>query len=302
MYSESEEDFEANGDNALATDRGSNLNSNDCEDPSTDYDETLDNDGFDFKESVSDSDHLASSPTQNDVGTDGSDVFDDEWSDLWSNVSDSDSWSDHSNDAHLYTESIEEPNDFVNGGDEPIYEGADLTHNQSLVLLMSFVLKHQLTDQALGDFLTIMNMHLPNVVPETKYLFYKKFNHQRFVRHYFCDECFFYFGPNNKCGEDEVCSCHVPKNLESAKISKSYFSYWSLQSQLELILQDDSIAESLLNQPAKDHNDNRYITDATDGQLYKNLKEAHGYGQKDISLLWNADGVPVFQYGYVFFV
>ena len=29
---------------------------------------------------------------------------------------------------------------------------------------MSFILKHQLTDDAVNDFLTIMNLHLPNVV------------------------------------------------------------------------------------------------------------------------------------------
>jgi hypothetical protein len=161
---------------------------------------------------------------------------------------------------------------------------------------MSFVLKHHLTDQALGDFLTIMNMHLPNVVPQTKYLFYKKFDHQTFVHHYFCEECFFYFGPSSKCDKDKVCSCYVPKDVESAKINKSYFSYWSLQSQLQLILQDDSVAQSILNRPAKDHYDDMYITDAIDGELYKKLKDVHGYGEKDISLLWNADGVPVFRY------
>ena len=125
---------------------------------------------------------------------------------------------------------------------------------------MFFVLKHKLTDQALGDFLTIMNMHLPNVVPQTKYLFYKKFNHQTFVHHYFCEECFFYFGPSSSCNKDKVCLCHQPKDLESAKCRKSYFSYWSLQSQLELILQDDSTAESLLNQSLKTHGHNSFIT------------------------------------------
>ena len=43
----------------------------------------------------------------------------------------------------------------------------------------------------------------------------------------------------------------------------------------------------------KDHSSD--ITDATDGSLYKQLKEVHGYGINDISLLWNADGIPVFR-------
>ena len=242
--------------------------------------------------------------TWNDVSTDDSDhsfqegsgTF--EWSDFSDKSSDmSDGWSDNSDDHNSCTGFNEDQHyGYVNGGTQLIYEGAELTHNQSLVLLMSFVLKHKLTDQALGDFLTIMNMHLPNVVPQTKYLFYKKFNHQTFVHHYFCEECFFYFGPSSSCNKDKVCLCHQPKDLESAKCRKSYFSYWSLQSQLELIVQDDSTAESLLNQSVKKHGNDSFITDATDGQLFKKLKEYHGYGQKDISLLWNADGVPVFRY------
>ncbi len=134
----------------------------------------------------------------NDISEESSDMFKE-------SVGDSTSNEDHS---------------FVSGGSDPIYKDADLTHNQSLLLLMAFVIKHQLTDQALNDFLTIMNMHLPTVVPETKYLFYKKFNHQAFTRHYFCGDCTFYFGPSEKCDADKVCQCHVPKSVDAAKTNK----------------------------------------------------------------------------------
>ena len=99
----------------------------------------------------------------------------------------------------------------------PIYEGADLTQNQSLLLLISFVLKQQLTDHALSDL-------LPNVISlETKYLFFKKFLHQKFVRHYFCEDCTFDYGANDQCDANKTCSCNVPQNVESAKIRKSFF-------------------------------------------------------------------------------
>lgn len=187
----------------------------------------------------------------------------------------------------------EDEHGLLSGKNMPIYEGTDLTQNQSLLLLMSFVLKYQLTDHALSDLLSIMNLHLPNVIPETKYLFYKKFQHQKFVRHYFCEDCTFYYGPNDQCDANKTCSCNVPKNVESAKIRKSFFSYWSLKSQIQLLLQDDSIAECILHQAEKHNGD--YIADATDAYLFKDLKEVHGYGPTDITLLWNADGVPVFR-------
>ena len=112
---------------------------------------------------------------------------------------------------------------------------------------MSFTLKHQLTDDAVNDFLTIMNLHLLNVVPESKYLFYKKFNYQAFHRHYFCGDCTFYFGTSDQCNSDIQCSCQTPKSIEIAKENKWFFSYWSLESQLKLMLQDKAIANCLLN-------------------------------------------------------
>ena len=196
------------------------------------------------------------------------------------------------NESHSDTK--EQEYGLLGGKNMPIYDGADLTENQSLLLLMSFVLKHHLTDQALNDLLTIMNLHLPNVIPGTKYLFYKKFQHQTYVRHYFCENCTFYFGPSDQCDVNKVCSCSIPKSVESAKISQSFFSYWGLESQIQLLLQDESIAECILNQIEKG-NDGDYIADATNGYLFKDLKEVHGYGSTDITLLWNADGVPVFR-------
>jgi hypothetical protein len=230
--------------------------------------------------SVSNSDIDYDCGNQSDLNDESSDIF---------QQSSGESSSDDGDDEE------EEIQDVANsiGGNQPIFEGANLTGNQSLLLLMSFILKHQLTDNAVNDFLTIMNMHLPNVVPESKYLFYKKFNFQSFVRHYFCGDCTFYFGPSDQCDADIQCSCLISKSIETAKENKWYFSYWPLESQLKLMLEDDAIADCLLNRVEKDNGGN--ITDAVDGDLYKQLKDIHGYGTSDISLLWNADGVPVFR-------
>lgn len=67
-------------------------------------------------------------------------------------------------------------------------------------------------DQALDDFLTVMNMHVPNVVPSTKYLFYKKFSHKAFTQHFFCPDCSYYFGPIHECDPNDTCSCVTAKS------------------------------------------------------------------------------------------
>ena len=48
-----------------------------------------------------------------------------------------------------------------------------MTCAQIILLLVAFLLKHNLTDAALVDLLGILNVVLPNVFPPSKYKFYK---------------------------------------------------------------------------------------------------------------------------------
>ena len=56
---------------------------------------------------------------------------------------------------------------------EPIYPGSNVTKTQSLLIILCFLLRHKLTDVALGDLLLMLNVLLP--IPSSKYKFYKSF-------------------------------------------------------------------------------------------------------------------------------
>ena len=58
---------------------------------------------------------------------------------------------------------------FLLDGDDPAYRGAPLTKGQSLILLMSYVLRHNVTGVALEHLLNIVNEHFPGMVPVTTY-------------------------------------------------------------------------------------------------------------------------------------
>lgn len=181
---------------------------------------------------------------------------------------------------------------FISGGHDQIYPGAGLTKNQSLLLFMSYVQKHHVTDVQLEDFLNIMNLMLPDVFPTSKYLFYKKFHYREFTRHYFCNDCHCYFGTT---ANGESCSCATQNTIDSAKQGGWYFTYQSLKSQLRLLLSSPEIQNALAKEREKDACSPN-ISDAVNGEIYNHLS-VHGYDrQTDISLLWNVDGVPVFRY------
>ncbi|KAK7881570.1 hypothetical protein WMY93_029979 [Mugilogobius chulae] len=59
---------------------------------------------------------------------------------------------------------------FLLDGDDPAYPGAPLTKGQSLILLMSYVLRHNVTGVALGHLLKIFNEHFPGMVPALEHI------------------------------------------------------------------------------------------------------------------------------------
>ena len=58
----------------------------------------------------------------------------------------------------------------------PIYPGSNVTTAQCLLLVLTFYIRHHLTNEALDDLLSLLNVILPNSVPNTKYKFFKEFN------------------------------------------------------------------------------------------------------------------------------
>ena len=87
--------------------------------------------------------------------------------------------------------------------DDPIYSGAPLTKGQSLLLLMSYVLRHNLTGVALQDLLTLFNEHFPGLVSATSYLFHKAYGQfGQYVPHFYCIDCESYMGPSETASKN----------------------------------------------------------------------------------------------------
>ena len=64
---------------------------------------------------------------------------------------------------------------FPQGAHEKVSAGSALTKFQLLILLLSFVIRHHLSDSGLGDLLKILNLIQLDCVPKTKYRFYANF-------------------------------------------------------------------------------------------------------------------------------
>ena len=146
----------------------------------------------------------------------------------------SDENTSHTN-GHNFTEEPEE-NMFA---DTPLYKGAPISVAVSMLLVVTFAIRHSLTGLAILDLLTLVSLHcaVPNECASSmdllKKFFMKLKNPIQF--HYYCTFCMEYQGlsiPDDKLCKNKCCL----KDL-SKKENSSYFLIIPLMCQLRDLMQ-----------------------------------------------------------------
>ena len=112
---------------------------------------------------------------------------------------------------------------------EPLYEGSRLNLLESMMLLITFVMRHQLSREATKDLLQLVELHcmVPNLCRSSLHNFYSYFSHTStpVQRHYLCAFCKNYTGTvsNQEC-------------LICGKKKERNFMYIPIAGQLQSIL------------------------------------------------------------------
>ena len=118
---------------------------------------------------------------------------------------------------------------------ELLYENARVTVGESLLLVMAFIMRHNLSMVASSDLLELLELHCPKENRAVKELsrfqpYFKQLNHP-IKQHYCC--------PNSKC--QVYTSATMPKEGDVCKIcggpsGKSFFIEVPVEDQLQTIL------------------------------------------------------------------
>lgn len=94
-------------------------------------------------------------------------------------------------------------------GDQPLYTGASITLAASMILIISFAMRHALTGEALADLLVLLELHClsPNLCSRNLRTFMNFFSSLKspLEFHYYCEMCLVYHGTEKqnmcqKCG------------------------------------------------------------------------------------------------------
>ncbi|XP_013421011.1 uncharacterized protein LOC106181232 [Lingula anatina] len=179
---------------------------------------------------------------------------------------------------------------------EPLYQGARLTLFESMLLIMVFIMRHQLSGEATNDLLMLLELHclMPNMCRRSIHLFYSFFNELKtpVQKHFYCKFCNTYHGPTSQ----PICtSCN--------KQEEGYFMYIPLFGQLQSILTGVS-KYSLVPSLSRSEQSNDRIEDVYDGKLYQHyFQDGYFLGTSEeqktrevhLSLQFNTDGVSIFR-------
>ena len=90
-------------------------------------------------------------------------------------------------------------------------------------------------------------------------------------------------------------NCREPFVSENSMRSGNFFLYVPLQRQLTNLLMDPEIHSQLTNRNLQDITQSNVISDITSSMLYRQLIQHHHLSCNDISITWNADGIPIFK-------
>jgi hypothetical protein len=184
------------------------------------------------------------------------------------------------------------PSDDI-GFDAPLYEDCEMSLGEGIRQILMLFMKHSLTKHCLNDILVLLGDLLPNPnkLPRSKYALFKLvmgLSPSNVVkRHKFCSSCSFYIGeyvdenPNcQACQSNAGFGVFVEFPLEN--LIKSTFEDRKLYHVI------DEMGEAGV--ASADGN----ITDIGSSGEYRRLKINSIPGEYDLTLVWNTDGVPVF--------
>lgn len=186
-------------------------------------------------------------------------------------------------------------NNNMDGGERPLYPGASLTLQDSLIAIMTFVLTHSLTGACLLDLLSLIALHCPlgSLCVKSLYMFKKYFKNVGrgiLVCHYFCSNCYELLDNKNsqctKCREKTVVA---------------FFIEIPIINQLQIMFKRPGFVNDLQFRFRRQKKAPGNVEDIYDGEIYKEhvrmgfLNQPH-----NISFMWYSDGISVFNFSNKF--
>ena len=158
-----------------------------------------------------------------------------------------------------------------------------MSQEESELLIMTYALRHNLTDIGIEDYLKVTNCHLPYNLYRSKYKFLQAFPNSKHHQYFYCPECFKILDFEEKFAFCDV--RHINYKKSKLKKREKYFFHIPLKDQIIEILN----SKTFLHFRKNDDTD----SDIVNSQVYQKLIRNNFIGHNDITLTFNSDRVSL---------
>lgn len=192
---------------------------------------------------------------------------------------------DDNEDEEVLEAEVEEDNE-INEGAEPIYHNAHITESESMLMILSLMLRHNLNMTAIADIIDVIQLHCPQMDLKKNNLYkFKKFfkidEDYDTKKHFYCPAC------KRKLENNHAICATCPEK------KPSYFVQLPVIDQMREMFGRRDFYNKLQLRFARPV-ENRCLSDVYDGKLYKEWVDNNFLANPhNISFCWYTDGIPV---------
>ena len=178
---------------------------------------------------------------------------------------------------------------------DPLYPGATITVKITMILILAFVTRHKLTNEAISDLLYLLNILCPKSTKccSSLYKFKKYFDYlvTPVTFCYYCPDC----AVTVNYPTDKICV--ICKKVFRSIHELCYFLHMSVTNQICSMFTKHTFVNDILHRFTRKKLNEDYLEDIYDGSLYQQHSTSGGIlsAWNNLSLTWNLDGIPVFR-------
>lgn len=144
-------------------------------------------------------------------------------------------------------------------------------------MLMSYVLRNNLTGKALTHLLELFNLMFPGLIPPSHYLFHKEFGgSSQSEVHFYCEKCLAYLGISADC-PSHCTLCNTVFDANTSLKKGFYFLVIPLHAQIKQLLQEHDVSLT------EKRRSSGVLTDIQSGGEYQTLCDSGVLGKDDLT-------------------
>ena len=178
---------------------------------------------------------------------------------------------------------------------DPLYPGATITVKITMILMLAFVTRHKLTNEAISDLLYLLNIICPKSTKccSSLYKFKKYFDYlvTPVTFCYYCSDCVV----TVNYPADSICV--ICKRVFRSINELCYFLHMSVTNQICSLFTKHTFVNDIIHRCTRKKLNEDHLEDIYDGSLYKQHSASGGIlnSWNNLSLTWNLDGVSGFR-------